>query len=70
MKWSQRFRAGGSAAAKPTDGKRPCAPAGERDRFLARVAEQPDITLRALAADLAERGIVVSTYAVWHFLRH
>jgi transposase len=30
--------------------------------------EAPDLTLRGLAAELAERGIAVSHYAVWHFL--
>jgi transposase len=43
VKWSQRFRATGNAAAYKMGGR----------------AEQPDITLRALAAELAERGITV-----------
>jgi transposase len=68
VKWSQRFRTSGTAAAKPMGGKRPFALADERDWLLARVAEKPDITLRALVAELAERGIKVSLYAVWHFL--
>jgi len=68
VKWSQRFRATGSAAAKRMGGRRPYALAGERSWVLARVGEAPDLTLRALAAELAERGIVVSHYAVWHFL--
>jgi len=68
VKWSQRFRASGTAAAKPMGGKRPFALADERDWLLARVAAKPDITLRALVAELAERGINVSLYAVWHFL--
>ena len=37
---------------------------------LARLAEKPDITLRALQAELAERGLKVSCYAVWHFFEH
>jgi transposase len=69
VKWSQRFRATGSAAAKPMGGKRPYALEQERNWVLARVAQQPDITLRALAEELAERGLPVSIYAVWHFLR-
>jgi transposase len=69
VKWSQRFRATGSAAARPMGGKRPFALAGERDWVLARLAEVPDITLRALARELAERGLKVSNYAVWHFLK-
>ena len=49
-------------------GKRPFALADERDWLLARVAAKPDITLRALVTELAERGVKVSLYAVWHFL--
>ena len=69
VKWSQRFRATGSAAARPMGGKRPFALAADRDWVLARIAEVPDITLRALAAELAGRGRKVSNYAVWHFLK-
>ena len=65
---SQRFRVNGTAAARPMGGKRPFALADERDWLLARVAANPDITLRALVTELAERGVKVSLYAVWHFL--
>lgn len=68
VKWSQRFRATGSAAAKAMGGKRPYALEAERDWLLARILQAPDITLRALAAELARRGRIVSHYAVWHFL--
>lgn len=68
VKWSQRFRASGSAAAKPMGGRRPYALAAERDWLIDRIAAKPDITLRALVGELAERGIKVSLYAVWHFL--
>ena len=68
VKWAQRYRATGSAAPKPMGGKRPYALAGERDWLLARIAAVPDLTLRALAAELAERGIKVSHFAVWHIL--
>jgi transposase len=70
VKWSQRFRATGSAAARPMGGSRPYALAGERDWLFRRIAQKPDVTLRALVAELAERGIVVSYYAVWHFFEH
>jgi len=70
VKWSQRFRASGSPAARPVGGKRPYALAGEREWLLGRLAEQPDITLRALLAELQARGIQVSYYAVWHFFEH
>ena len=70
VKWSQRFRANGSAAAYKVGGRRPYALAGERDWLLARLADKPDITLRALGAELAARGIKVSHFAVWHFFEH
>jgi transposase len=70
VKWSQRFRATGSAAAKKRGWQRPYAVAGEREWLLARLAEKPDLTLRALQAELAERGLRVSCYAVWHFFEH
>jgi len=70
VKWSQRFRRTGSAAAKPMGGNRPYVLAGERDWLLQRLAAQPDITLRALLTELAERGIKVSYYAIWHFFEH
>jgi transposase len=68
VKWSQRFRATGSAAAKPMGGRRRYALEGERAWLLARIGEAPDLTLRALAAELAARGVLVSHYAVWHLL--
>ena len=70
VKWTQRFRATGSAAARRVGGKRPYALSSERDWLLKRLAQEPDITLRALLAELAERGIKVSYYAVWHFFEH
>jgi transposase len=70
VKWSQRFRATGSAAAKPMGGRRPYALAAEREWLLARIAARPDVTLRALVVELADRGITVSYYAVWHFFEH
>ena len=66
VKWSQRYRATGSAAALPMGGRRPFALAAHRGWVLSRLAEKPDLTLRA---ELAARGIVVSNYAVWHFLK-
>jgi transposase len=49
-------------------GKRQFALAEQREWLQARVAAKPDITLRALLAELGERGIAVSYYAVWHIL--
>ena len=70
VKWSQRFRSEGSAAARPMGGNKPYVLADHRGWLLKRLSDQPDITLRALVAELAERGIKVSYYAVWHFFEH
>jgi transposase len=67
VKWSQRWRATGSSAAKPMGGRKPLRLAGEREWLLARLTAQPDATLRALQAELAERGIKVSCSVVWKF---
>jgi transposase len=70
VKWAQRARATGSPAARPVGGKRGYALAGQRDWLLKRLADQPDVTLWALAAELAAQGVKVSYYAVWHFFEH
>lgn len=43
--------------------------AGERDWLLARIAEKPDLTLRAIVAELAARDVRVSYDVVWRFYR-
>ena len=70
VKWSQRHRALGSPAALKMGGRRPYLVARERDWVLARIVEKPDLTLRTLLKELAGRGLVVSYYALWHFLQH
>jgi len=67
VKWCQRFRASGSAAAYRMGGHRRRSLAGERDWLLARLGEKPDLTLRAVVAELAARGITASYGAVWRF---
>jgi transposase len=69
VKWSQRARETGSAAAKPMGGKRPYLLEAERDWLLARLAEKSDLTLQALLGELAERGVVVSCDTLWRFLK-
>jgi transposase len=68
VKWSQRFRTSGSAAAKRMGGNQPRSLAGERDWLLARLATVPDLTLRALVAELGERGVVTSYGSVWRIV--
>jgi transposase len=43
--------------------------AGEREWLLARLAEKPDLTLRAMVAELIGRGIPASYGAVWRLLK-
>ena len=70
VKWSQRRRAVGSPAALKMGGRRLYLVARERNWVLTLIAEKPDLTLRALLRELADRGLVVSYYALWHFLQH
>src|SRR6202012_1211431 len=69
VKWSQRWRASGRAAAKQMGGWRQLLLKRERDWLLARIAEKPDLTLRAMVAELAERGTPASYGAVWRFFK-
>ena len=67
VRWSRRFRTTGSAAALAMGGRRPYRLAGRRDWLLARIADKPDLTLRALLAELAADGVTVSHGALWAF---
>jgi transposase len=49
-------------------GNRPFALVNERDRLLERIAQQPDLPLRALLAELGSRGIKVSYFALWNIV--
>jgi len=69
VKWSQRWRTSGSAAAKPMGGWKPLLLKSQREWLLARIAERPDLTLRAVVAELAERGTPASYGAVWRFFK-
>jgi transposase len=68
VKWSQRFRRTGSAAANRMGGNQPRSLAGERDWLLARLATTPDLTLRKLVIELGERGVVTSYGSVWRIV--
>jgi transposase len=69
VKWSQRLRATGTAAAKPQGGRR----GGRhlllyRDWLLERV-KVPGMTVRALAIELREHGVVASHVSIWRVLK-
>ncbi len=67
IKWVQRYRATGSAAAHPAGRQQPRSLSGERAFVLARV--EADVTLRAVVVELRERGIVTSYGSVWRLVR-
>ena len=70
VKWSQRLRATGTAAAKPQGGR----PGRSRllphrDWLLERV-KTPGMTMRALAVELREgRGVTADHVAIWRLLK-
>ena len=68
VKWSERQRATGSVSPKPMGGRRRDAMASGRDYALTRLAEHPSLSLRALQAELAGRGVRVSYGALWSFV--
>lgn len=66
VKWVQRYRETGSAAAKPMGGCKPNILSGAtRDWLLERVTR--DFTLRGLVAELGMRGVKVDYVQVWRF---
>jgi transposase len=69
VKWSQRLRQTGSAAAKPQGRQQPRALAPHRDWILGRLEQDKDLTMRALAIELGERGVVISEVSVWRLVR-
>lgn len=69
VKWSQRLRQTGSAAAKPQGRQQPRSLALHRDWILGRLEQEKDLTMRALAIELGARGIVTSEVTVWRVVR-
>jgi transposase len=68
VKWSQRKRQTGSVAAKPMGSRLPRSLADQREWLLCRIAAKPDVTLRALVAELNARAIATSYGSVWRLL--
>ena len=69
VKWLQRVERTGSVKPGKMGGHRKPALAEERDWILARLAEGADVTVRGLAAELAEGGVKAGPYAVWSFFK-
>ena len=68
IKWARRKRATGSAAAKPMGGSRGRILSRERSWLLGRITDKPDVTLRGLLAELAERASKLATARSGTFL--
>jgi transposase len=68
VKWSQRKRRTGSVAPGKVGGHRKPVLLPERDWLHVRLAAEPDLTLRALLAELHGRGVKASYGALWLFL--
>ena len=66
----QRQRAGCGQVPGKVGGGRRAVLAGESGEWLLmRLAEKPDLTMRALTAELAARGMPVAHDTVWRFVR-
>jgi transposase len=66
VRWSQKYRASGSAAPGKVGGHKVGILSGpNRDWLLER--SKSDFTLRGLVAELAERGVHVDYVQVWRF---
>jgi transposase len=65
-----RQRSGRGQVSGKIGGHRPSVLAGEAGSWLlARLAEKPDLTMRALTVELAGRGVLVAHDTVWRFVR-
>ena len=68
VRWSQRLRRTGSAAGGKMGGHRACTLIGERGWLMERIAAEPEVSVRGLMTELAERGVAVSYGTVWNFI--
>jgi transposase len=69
IRWAQLKRDTGGVAPKPAGGTRPLSLAPQRDWLLARIAQKPDLTLRAIQAELNAMAIPASYGAVQRFFK-
>ena len=68
VRWSQRQRRTGGVAPGKLGGHRKPVLLPEREWLLTRLAAEPDLTLRGLLSELADRGVKASYGALWLFL--
>jgi len=70
VKWSQRHRRTGSVAPSQMGGhRRAVVQAKARPFIVMRIAQKPDLTVRALQSELLAQGIEASRNTVWLCLR-
>ena len=70
IRWAQRWRAEGHAAARPMGGDQRSRLTGHRDAMLTLVAHQPVLTLEEIRAELSARhSLSVGLGTVWRFLK-
>ena len=70
VRLGQKRRAGASLAPAKRGGPRPSPITPAVAEWLrARLCEKPDLTMRALASELRERGTPVTHDTVWRFVR-
>ena len=69
IRWAGRWRSIGTAEALAMGGDRRSSLTDERDWLLKRICEVPDLTLEAVRAELALRGVATSYGAVWRFYK-
>ena len=69
IRWSEQHDETGQVAAKPMGGSRGTRIAGaDREWLLQLIAEQPDLTLEEMRAELArQRGLSVGHGSIWRF---
>ena len=69
VRWSQRQRSSGSAAAKRMGGYRRRLLEPHRELVLKRMLEDPHITVRQMVIELARMGIETCPTSVWRLAR-
>ena len=70
VKWSQRLRATGTAAAKPLIGRPGRSPLLPHRQWLLEQLQIPGMTTRALVVELRDRrGVTADHVAIWRLLK-
>lgn len=65
VRWAAKFRKTGDVAIGKVGGHRRPVLEGHEDWLRQRIASETHVSLRRLQAELGERGVIVSYFAVW-----